>query len=333
MENKQTICIRTDDAIALCHIIDEFETFNNNFINFLNTITDDISLILAKLYQISNGEKVFGATRIKCFYNENKTVIDKIKKYSSLIEFIFCNYNFAIKAEFSSNYLYQYILENRDKLDEILVVLEKIKELGFETFNFNTQLDFSKETYFIYREMTESFMPITYFDNLEIIPSYEGIRYKTNGSKYMIKLVDILPFGKNKITLNDLTFNVNRLPKSLLFKDTAGKILELSQQRQEEYTVIKNSVDLNAGIKKLYVIHQELNSKFNKIDDIDSKEELLEELKKVKEAIKKMQILSQQYDKKVVSEHETITASLLEEEQHAYTKTREQNKKNIYMCN
>ena len=79
MENKQTICIRTDDAIALCHIIDEFETFNNNFINFLNTITGDISLILAKLYQISNGEKVFGATRIKYFYNDNKIVIDKIK--------------------------------------------------------------------------------------------------------------------------------------------------------------------------------------------------------------------------------------------------------------
>lgn len=327
MENKQTMKVRIDDAIALCHIIDEFETFSENLINFLTVKSDSIAASVYKLSKIAKGENCLGAQRIKQFYNDNKYVIDVIRKYSYITEFIFAHYNFGSNIEICTHDLYKYILENRDKLDNILAVLERLKKLGFDSFKFNTTLDFSEQTYTAYRILSDNLSSVIYLDNLEAIPSYDyDVKYRASGSNYLMKLNiligKIASFG-NEITLNSLTFDVNRLPKTLSLEETLYKILALQQEKEQEYHIIRNSVDLSIGIDDLYLMYSEIQRKFNKLEGVDSKESLLEELRKVKEALDQMTILSQEYDKQMVANNEGITESLLTEEKEAYVRRRE----------
>ena len=117
--------------------------------------------------------------------------------------------------------------------------------------------------------------------------------------------------------------------KELTKEEMFHKILALPQQKQQEYSIIRNSVDLSIGIEDLYSMYREIQSKFNKLEGVDSKEALLEELRKVKEALEQMTILSQQYDKQMVANNEGITESLLTEEKEAYVRRREWSKMDL----
>lgn len=328
MKNEQTIKIRTEDAIALCHIIDEFETFNKNLIKFLTGKKDNSELIL-KIWKLSTGQRCITSKKMRKFYNDNKSVIDIINKYSNILYFICQNYTLSKDSiTIADNYylFYKYILENKDKLDKIIAVLQKLKELGFKIFEFNTNLDFTEKSYFAYKEIPKNYGSFAYLDNLEVIPTYDnGIEYKSNGSNYLMRLslpskyITIL----EQIFLNDLTFDVNRLPKELTKKETFYKILALSQEKMQEYSIIRNSVDLSIGIEDLYSMYREIQSKFNKLEGVESKSKLLEKLRKVKEALEQMTTLSQEYDKQMVANNEGITESLLTKEKEAYIRRRE----------
>ena len=331
MEEKQIIKININEAIALCHMLDEFDDFSKNLNNFLKKVKDKIKLIY-KLGKISRGEFCTPSIKVRKFYNANKHAIDTINEYSHIHTFICQNFQFGYgkgDIEYKNYRLYQYILINQDKLDKILAVLEKLKELGFYSIEFDENQDFTNEHYTLdlsyhYRSY------ITYLDNLVAISSYQRdvVKYKSEGSSYKMLLETLDSSGnlnqiRMKILLNDLTFDISRLPKTISKEEIIDKIVGLQKDKNEEYTTIRNSVDLNIAIEDLLLMFHFVDSKISSLDGISQREELTKLLSNIKENILKMQAISTEYDKDAVSSNENITENLLKEEKKSYQRRRE----------
>ena len=334
METKKIKTVMLCEVITFCHIIDEFESFNNKFLDFLKGGKDNFRLIL-ELWGLSTGQPAFyPRPKVREFYNSNKAVIDTINKYWDFLCFVRSNYTVTDKSVILneiSTLFYQYILANKDKIDKMIALVNKLKELGFSMFDFAPNEDFSKETYSLKTRVLEN-LQITYLENLEVILCYErdNIQYRTKESAYKIVLDTfsiISPDGK--IILNDLTIDSDRLPKNVSQDEIFAQLLALRNEKQEQYTIIRDSVDLSVAIEDLSSMYHTVNQKINDLESVDRKPELLEELRKIKEAIDTMSSITTEHNKQIISSNHEITQRQLVEEKRAYTRRREMQKELI----
>lgn len=333
MENKKIKTAMLNEIITFCHIIDEFENFNNKFLDFLKDRKDNFGVIL-ELCDLSTGQSCIPIPKVREFYNSNKEVINKINKYWNFLYFVRTNYtvtNESVILNETSTLFYRYILANKDKIDKMVALVNKLKELGFSMIDFDPNTDFSKETYSIRTRMLENHQ-IIYLENLESIPSYESylIQYRTKESFYKIvfDMFSLLsPDGK--IILNDLTFDFNRLPTNISQDEMFTQLLALQNEKQEQYTIIRDSVDLSVAVEDLSSMYHTINQKINDLESVDSKPELLEELRKIKEAIDTMSSITIKYNKQILSSNPNITQRQLVEEKRAYVRRREMQKEFI----
>lgn len=335
---KKSCLVKTDNIIALCHIIDQFKDLEEKLIPILLTklgggFISELKFVsklnfVSNLYDISKGKPVFGARRAKKFYDENKLVIDTINKYSDIDKFIL--ENITITGEPDKNagihFFYDYILSHRDEIDKILAVLEKLKELGFEKFKFDESLDFSKEIYKVGPHFRGNFR-IKYLDNIEVLPSYSNdVIYRTSSSNYKMELGvsgDEISFSVNEIILNSLLFDPERLPEKLDRKNTYNIILEKRNLQKEARNIIRDSVNLSIGISDL---EHELGSTYrvvNRLNNAESKEELIEVLTSIKEEVGKLKTLSEQFDSSILKNNSSITSEFLEGQKTLYLDRRE----------
>lgn len=310
VSKKAYIC----DLMALCNILEEFEEFSQKIAKFIS-VKNNMDLIY-KLGDVSRGKFCFPARGVKKFYQENKEVIDIINRYSSIERFICSD-----RLEF----FYQYILKNKEKLDQIISLLQKISELGFQKLELNEDLDFTASEYKIYSEFDDNFS-ITYLDNIEVLPNYEScVKYKTTGSNYRMDL-QTLPLGFSKyggeITVNSLLFDSRRLPEKITKESIFDQILKLKSDQKEKCTSIRNSVDLSVSILDLDAQLNETNRTINKLDGVKSKSELLEVLSNIKEDVEKLKTMSIEYDSNILKETPSIRRETLEEEKQLYLKKR-----------
>lgn len=322
MEKQEIIKININDLIALCHVIDQFEEFNKNLTNLFNTTKYKMELIY-KLSKISKGKFSYNSKKVKNFYKENKDVIDIINKYTYIDSFISSYYTWTCDSKdvyLKNGELYQYILDNKDKLNKIIAVLEKLKNLKFYELNFSKDLKFSDEKYCMNKRINEN-INIVYLDNMESIPNYRNyiIDYKTNYSNYKIvigTLIDKLSDYDKKIFLNDLTFDPDRLPKTLSKEDIIDTIIGL--KKESECSNVKNSIDLSIGIDDLTSMLNRFNETINKMDNISSKEELINLLSNIRQEIVSIQDISQKYNSEIIQKNESITEDLLDTEKKEY---------------
>lgn len=316
-----------DNLIALCHIIEDYAVFQARLSDVLSS-KDDRNFVF-QLHDVSKGKFVLGAHKAKKFYAENKAVIDEINQYSTIYMFISLNFWLHGEERVDIQYFYQYILEHINETDKILAVLERIKNLGFEKIEFNSELDFTQETHKIDTYFSDNF-DIIYLNNLTTVPDYNPgiISYKTTGSPYKIKLGRFSLVDK-KIFLNNLIFNPDELPSTLSRKGVFYKIIELKEERKKEYTSIKDSVKLGVSIADLYDMYNTVSSTIDKLESVQKKAELTELLLTIKEAILKMQTISTEYNQKVADENPTISEEFLEEQKKAYVRRRENSKLHI----
>lgn len=139
--------ISINNLLALAHILDTYKIFNKRVKKYASSKNsrDDI----LRLYEISKGKFVL-SMKARKFYNENKNVIDIISQYSSISDFM----NFINKSDVSSqgemDYFYMYLNKNKDKINDIIKLLERIQELGFDEIKFNEEEDFKNKHYEIY---------------------------------------------------------------------------------------------------------------------------------------------------------------------------------------
>lgn len=318
-----------DNIIALCHIIDDFEEFRKNLISMI--FPEFNRKFIFQLWDISKGKTKLGTRKAKKFYAENKSVVDMINQYSSITKFINLNYNCYGNCYGSLEFFYGYISKHRNEINKILNILEKLKELGFDEFEFNEDIDFTTEDYSLLPTFRDN-SRLIYVDNIEVSPSYsKQINYHTTSSNYKMNLsISGEDFSKyhRTIILNSLLFDLERLPENIDKTEVFDGIIGLKQENQAE--AIRNSVNLSVSISDLGYQLSLTNDVFNRLNGVENKEQLLQVLLNIKLDIDKLKTLSEEYDKSVIEKDSLITPDILEREKTLYLRRREWEKMDIH---
>lgn len=335
-----------DDIIALCHIIKDYDAFYKR-------VKDNLTCrFLDSLERFSKGKKGSVSKKVKGFYNSNKKAIDIINKFSSITMFINRNYtNYSIEEGYTSykeckefNFIRTYIQKHKDKINEILILLEKLKELGFKELYFDETLDFSIKDYYL--PLNEfGCIDIDFADNISVIPEYKtrGVSYKINNSPYLIGLRinfnissnDILPVLPMSILLNSLIFDPKELPDSITKENTFGKITALAKEKEQVSVAITNSVNFGVGILGLNEAYQILCNMVDNIKSGDetfdaSREKIKDLLSQLGSGITFLQQESDAYNSGVANKFPEITPDVLASEVKRYLKRREDAKYHLH---
>ena len=326
---EDSIEIGTRDLLTLVVILDEFEDFNNKVIDLLNS--GDFSF--AKLKKISKKEKVLGAKKLKEFYEKNKEIINVINSYSNIYYFIADNYDLVNrKLSDETTKLYEYVLNNKDKINKIVDLLIRVEKLGFSRLTFDEKADFTSNlyklnTYPMYDE------EINYTENMYVIPSYDGetIKYKTKSSNYEIKLTrGITKILRRKITFNSLVVDASNLPDEITKETTVDKIIKLRSDVQSQYDILRESVNLSVGVLELESKYHYIFNLANICDDFDLKEKLLKTLDDLREDILELDFLSKRYQSLITNNNPIISDEKIEKEKKQEFARRRKLVNNLY---
>lgn len=309
--------IPLDNMIAMCYILDEYPRFNDNLKRFIiskNNIDD-----IYNLYKISNGERIVGVRKVKKFYQENKVVIDIINKYTDINKFITHDYDSKgfLKDSSRIDLFYKYLVNHKDDINKIILVLNKINSLGFRNIYFDEKIDFTNNTYLINTNLSDN-KKIIYLDNMEALPNYhiDCIKYKTSKSNYAIylKLLSRSNLFNQYILVNSFLFDPNSLPKEISIERFTDRIISLKEKQQEFNRTINNSVSLNISIDDLYKDYLKTYDIVEKLDGINSKEKLKESLLIIKKYLDNLNAINKEYDDSIIKEYQGINREELEEE-------------------
>lgn len=328
-----------DHIIALCHIINKYESFYQR----LKDISPSMDYkFFQGLETISKGKKRTVSKKVKGFYNSNKDIIDTINKYSNFQTFISSNYIIGGKGKWKGIYtekeeftlIKDYILKNKSQIDKIIAILEKLKKLGFTELYFDEALDFTNDNYYV--PLNERVpVDIDFLNNITIIPQYKSnvISYKTNNSPYLIsarvsfnyRFGDIL---NQRILLNNLTFDPKELPDSISKKSTFDSIVELYKQKEQITSAITTSVDLRVGINDLVDAYQKLDEVITRIKNGDtevssSRQDIKEIYLQIGNSIAELQKIGADFDASATLKYPEISQEKLNSEVRRYLKIRE----------
>ncbi len=319
--------IYTDNMIILCHIVDEFDEFEKRLISAISLKYD--RNFVSQVWDISQGKFKLGARKAKRFYEENKSVIDTINKYSTIPTFISQNYWLSGEIIGDLRFFYEYLVSHKEEIPKILELLEKLKKLGFVKFEFNEELDFTKQTYGSCLSLDDNF-DLTYVANPQVIPNYTSyINFATADSNYKIKLhLSGLPNNKyisdygREIILNSLVFDPNTLPVKIDVEHIHGQLVRLKKEQQDKINIIRSSVDLSISVSDLESQFNRTNETINKLNGVKNKEELVSALTSMKENLEKIKKLSAEHDSSISQEEPSLTSDILEKEKNLYLKRR-----------
>lgn len=314
---KENKTINLDIAIALCNIQDSFEEFSKEIKDIMskgNSITD-----VYRLYRLSIGEKIKDVKTNKeiiKFYLQNEETINKIISRCPLNNFIFDNYtqDGNISDLSCIGELYQYIDKHKDAKEEIMIMLYKLKKLGFTNINFNENFDFTEDKYSVNNVFNQN-SEVIYLDNIEVVPNYDFgmVEYKSNDSNYKIILkTQCFDFSKNDrtIALNSLLFDRNRLPEEINKLTIFDNIIDLKEEQKDKYNKITNSVDFSVKIDDVSKEFNELNNIVDKLDSISSATEIKKVLKNVKRLLDDLRNISKNYDSSITKENNITSDGL-----------------------
>ena len=272
------------DIMGLCIIFNEYKQFSHSIQILNNGSLDDIENLLSLL----RGENISVSFEVENFYHNNSEAIKKLESRLSkddLIHFILLLYStFKIIDNF-----YNYIIEHKIDINKLYNLLERIKNLGFEEFDFCENADFSHEINNISEDLKRNLI-INHLENIQVIPSYPGnIAYYSEGSSYLITLspTDISSF-RPSIKLNNLEFDPNCLPDKLDVKEFFSKLLMENQRYNGGINAIKYCKDFDNPISNLQLTINKLNELKNRVDSEETKDRLTTLLKVLEEEFNRL---------------------------------------------
>ena len=214
-----------NDLIYLCNHIDRYPNFRI-----------DIELLLRgkSLKKVLADDKVL---QNRPFDYKDKRVQVLCQKYGDIAEMVLCSAtNYYVRAKLRKfDYVYEYILNNISKLNNIKELLGKLKQLGFEDIIFNTCMKLTTETFNVFVDPNKN-RCITYLDNMEALScaDIDKITYMSDNSDYRIDLMtssrydNTLVLRGSVIYLTSLTFDKDRLPDSIEAKVIYDKVVSLT---------------------------------------------------------------------------------------------------------
>lgn len=299
--------ISVNNTKVLCFMGKEFEEFKGKLESSLKNTS--LNTFVSDLERLAQGKLVVSKDT-KAFYNENKGLIDIIRKYSSLPNFCYT----IINERHNVDPVYVHLLNNKDSIIKTIKLLDELEILGINFINFDETADFTKEIYKMFVITSPDKMEIV--EKPEVIPGYEYdvIKYKTDCSPY---LISVGLFNKAVIALNSLTFDKERLPKSLSKKDLRN---ELKGKRVDEVNAIRDSVDLSIGLDSLKEIKFELEKRVRTVKNEMIKTELINAIDDLNENLYLLELIIEEYDKDIETKYPLLTTEFLDKEKNAYEK-------------
>ena len=320
--------ISISNLLALCYILDDYKEFDIRLKKFISSKYN--RNIIEKLRELVDGNKYIYSIKVKDFYKENKSIIDRINNYSTISHFICSKYDASGKVFGDSyyDYFYDYLYNNKDNINKVIQLLNKVKKYGFIEIYFDDKTDFSNYNYSVDKH-SNCFCQFAYLDNMIAIPNYENdtIKYTTTSSNYKIMLecnmFDKISVHKKDIMLNSLFFDVNSLPNELLKITTFDKILQLKEQIKDNCDKIHEFVDLRVSVDDMNNILNSTKKIVEALSNADNKNELLECLSKIKEQLLTFKSIRDEYENKIFEENPTITKEQIQEEKKNYLIRRE----------
>ncbi len=246
-------------AIAILSIVDEWEEFIKHLENYSKktNLWDDLE-------QLANHKTLFINRKAKKFYQENQKAIDEITKYMSIKEFGEEYFYSGLEKRETLDFLHQYFKKHRKEKEDIHALLNKIKDLGFSTFQFNEKESFAGKTYKINKRKEKNGTPLGYMENIKRVLSFgnDEISYQSTGSHYKIEIYYFKEsssprFVYETIFLNSLTFDKAALPTRIsdnLAEDLVNELisqLEQETETKENCERITSFIELNSAIQTL----------------------------------------------------------------------------------
>lgn len=328
-KDGQTINIETDHVIALCHILDDFKEFDENVVkcyirNYTRTNYGPISL--KNLIKLVKKQDVLFDNKTKKFYKKNLKVIEEISKHTYISNFLIYNYNYY-QSRCDLHTMFNYIMRNRDNLDNILAVLNRLKELGFNSFEFDENRTFDENIY----KYELGFSPRTkeYLDgDIKVFPTYDDskITFQSKGANYLMELncllIKRISSSGNTITLNNLTFDVDNLPNYLTFNETIQKIIDLKKVNENVDKFIRNAVDLDYVLMQLDSSIKKLGNIIGNLDEVKDQEKGIEHISNIKNSVKGIAEFIKSYEEQELIE-QNMNEESLEEEKRIHNKRNE----------
>lgn len=321
--SSKNITLYLDDVIALCYILDGFEEFNKNLKNFVtNSSTNELYI----LGNIARGIKVlrtFKSKWIYGFYLENKIMIDLVNKFSNIKSFVQRNY---IDSSDDVWVIYEYILKNRANLSKMLLVLNKLKELGFSKIVFNESMSFDNQVY----HYALDYPNLNFFysnGDLCVYPNYDAndLKYSFTNSNYLMDIAmsfNNISKGGHAITLNSLIFDVNDLPNELTLDETINKAKEQKKVNENIDKFISNAVSLDYLLSETDSVVKRLGTIIENLSEVEDKEKGIQLVSRVKDSVNDISEFLQIFEEKKLKEND-ISKELLEQEKSLYKKNRE----------
>lgn len=321
---KTVPSMETRSVLAMSYILEDYKKFGDIILEAQKkTKNRDFSY---DLLRVSQGKTIIGGSAAKKVYNENKGIIDTINEHGYISNFIMCNYCWGNEYDAIADYFYNYLIANKENIEEIRATLRKLVELKFEKVELDTGLDFTSKTYRTDTSIYHS-MHINYLANMEVVPMYQSgiVYYKTQNSPYEIELSTslgkITEYGR-KIKLNTLIFDPNLIPSNI-DNSLFDEIVSLGKSKQPETTAIRNSVDLSIAIEDLQYMIESTFRAINTIEDEQVRLNLIESGTKMLEELGKMKIERDVLESRIKQSHPTITEDKLTLEKKLYKQRRD----------
>ena len=309
--------IKIDDLIAICNIFNEMGVLKEELINLAKN--NDIITTVTSLKEVRRGLKFFGTKDLLNFAQKHEISFQKISNKTDLDEFLIE----MGKGDF--NYLYEYMCANIGNIDKIENLCNRLKSLGFKSLGFNDEFDFSTMEFEIKNKKELNQSNIAYLENMKPIVSIDTdiLKYKSTVSNYMIVFNPIV--NHFEIFLNDLTIDVDRLPKTMNASDLFKEIFELNKLISFDQSLVKDSVNLSVGILDLNEIVNNVSNRLSKLENVNESGEIKKILHDINSRITQLKLIKDGFNESIVTKSEYISDELLETEKHNYIRKREIN--------
>lgn len=326
MEQRVPVEAKVADVMAVSSVLDQLDNFNQN-LKELTTKYNMADIMHHLKRATKGGSTLFRKRGVYQFYQENKDTVDTIDKNSDIFAFLSLNYDDDGTIKPYLYYYYSYLLDHKNQKEQIQALLQRLNELDIKEIAMDKELDFTREEYRFESWQCRSFLyPIVYLENMEILPNYETdvIRYRSKGSNYKLLIGnERYAYIKNRIFVNDLTFPVESLPQSVRWKSIQNHILKLAESTTKSKKALRNSVDLNVSLQDLDAQMADTCNTFTRIDEVNSKPELVAALTQIQTGIAALYGIKRDYEAEITIENPSLSQQTIKEETKQYVKRRD----------
>ena len=133
-----------------------------------------------------------------------------------------------------------------------------------------------------------------------------------------MEYIDLYTLTNSEIWVNSLFFDPNRLPNSLNMEFVFDEINDKARQYYDINKKIRNSINLSVGINALLEQAEVTSCMLDGLENVESREELIEILNNILVEIKKLEKLSSEYNVPLSNKEPMLSKEFLEEEKKKY---------------